>query len=277
MENDEPRPRRWAVDVGRVLRTIFGSDRFPIQVEAVALEYSQARFPDDPISLVEGRPLPGFEGGLFKDPEGNRGWAILYNSDIRSPGRINFTLAHEFGHYLVHRSRYPEGIQCTQTDMAGWDAEYQRIEREANEFAAWLLMPLDDFRQQIDPSRRPNLDDLGECADRYGVSLMASILRWLDYTKRRSVLVLSRDGFILWARASRPALQSGAFFRTKNQPPVPIPLVSLAADTQQTGVNFSERIHAEGIWFKEPCEEINLASEAYDFTITLLHLESEEY
>ena len=272
MENEVSSPRRWAIDVSRVLREVFGNDRFPVPVEQVAREFSVAKYPDDPISLIHGSSLSGFEGGLFKDPEGHKGWAIIYNSDITSPGRINFTLAHEFGHYLVHRARYPEGIQCTQKDMAGWGSEYERIEREANEFAAWLLMPLDDFRRQIDSDHMPSLDELGTCAERYGVSLMAAILRWLDYTKQRAVLVLSRDNYVLWARSSRPALRSGAFIRTKHQPPVPIPTSSLAAERNQGSVERSTKVHDEGVWFQEPCIETALASDTYEFTLSLIQL-----
>jgi hypothetical protein len=38
----------------------------------------------------------------------------------------------------------------------------------------------------------------------------------LEYTNRRAILVLSRDGFILWARPNAPAFQSRAFIGTKN-------------------------------------------------------------
>lgn len=31
--------------------------------------------------------------------------------------------------------------------------------------------------------------------------------------------------------------------------------------------------HDGGVWFAGPCEEISLASDQYDFTISLLHLE----
>lgn len=275
MGNDVYSPRRWAIDVSRVLREVFGPDRFPVPVKQVAKEFSAAKCPDDPISLIRGRSLPGFEGGLFKDPEGEKGWAILYNRDIESPGRINFTLAHEFGHYLVHRARYPDGIQCTQEDMAGWGREYERIEREANEFAAWLLMPLDDFRQQIDSSHMPDLDELGRCAERYGVSLMAAVLRWLDYTGQRAVLVLSREDFVLWARSSRSALRSGAFIRTKNQPPVPVPASSLAAESSQIPAQRTTRFHDAGVWFQEPCIETAIASETYDFKLSLIQLQDE--
>jgi len=63
-------------------------------------------------------------------------------------------------------------------------------------------------------------------ADRYRVSLVAAILRWLSFTERRAVLVVSRDGYILW---SRPAswLEVGAFVRTAGRT-VPVPTDSLA-------------------------------------------------
>lgn len=32
-------------------------------------------------------------------------------------------------------------------------------------------------------------------------------------------------------------------------------------------------MHGPGIWFQEPCEELVLASDQYDFTISLLHLD----
>lgn len=97
----------------------------------------------------------------------------------------------------MHREDYPDGIQCITQDLVSWESQYRQIEHQANVFASYLLMPFDDFRKQIDAHTRPNLDDLGECADRYKVSLVAAIFRWLDYTERRSVLVMSREGFIL--------------------------------------------------------------------------------
>jgi hypothetical protein len=52
------------------------------------------------------------------------------------------------------------------------------------------------------------------------------------YTARRAVLVVSRDGFILWSRASESALKTGVFFRTSGAP-VEIPARSLAATQDQ--------------------------------------------
>jgi hypothetical protein len=52
---------------------------------------------------VIGRPLTGFDGALYSAPKGKKGWGMFYNP------RSSFTLAYEFGHYLMHRLAYPDG------------------------------------------------------------------------------------------------------------------------------------------------------------------------
>jgi hypothetical protein len=182
-------------------------------------------------------------------------------------------LGHEFGHYLLHRLAYPKGFQCSSEDMASWDSEYGQLEHQANEFAATLLMPLDDFRSQVDARARPSLDDLGACADRYDVSLIAATLRWLQYTDRRAILVISKDGFILWARSSQPALRTRLYFKTRNRPPIGIPATSLAARRAAVDGRTGEAEHERSAWLNTPCKEHVLFSDQYDFTISLLHFD----
>ncbi|WP_421837554.1 ImmA/IrrE family metallo-endopeptidase [Novosphingobium sp.] len=266
-------PQRWANSITTMLNAVYGDapERFPVNIPQLAKEYSKQRFPDDPITLVKGASLPGFDGALYRAPSAKKGWGIVYNDAIRSPGRINFTLGHEFGHYLLHRLAYPDGMECGDQDMVRWDSEYAQIEQQANEFAVGLLMPLDDFRRQIDPKAKPTLDEIGACASRYDVSLIAATLRWLQFTERRSVLVVSRDGYILWARSSDRALKTGAYFKTVGRPPIAVPALSLA--TRSDPLNSKGAIeHGADVWFAEPCEEIALVSDHYDFTISLLHL-----
>jgi hypothetical protein len=225
-------PERWAIEITKVLNLVLGPEHFPIDVIRVAREYTAQRFPNDPITMAQGSKLPGFDGALFPAPAGRIGWGIVYNNALASPGRINFTLAHEFGHYLLHRIDYPDGIRCGEEDVTRWDSAYREIDDQANRFAASLLMPLDDFRRQINPRTRVDLDLISSCADRYRVSLIAATLRWLSYTTRRAVLVVSREGFILWSRASEMALKTRAFFRTSGTP-IEIPAASLAAKQDQ--------------------------------------------
>jgi hypothetical protein len=266
-------PERWAIEITKVLNLVLGPEHFPIDVISVAREYSAQRFPGDAVTMVQGANLPGFDGALFPAPAGKTGWGIVYNNALASRGRINFTLAHEFGHYLLHRVAYPNGIRCGEQDVVRWDSAYGQIEHQANRFASSLLMPLDDFRRQISDGAKVDLDLISHCADRYRVSLIAAILRWLTYTTRRAVLVVSRDDFMLWSRPSDAALKTGAFFRTSGSP-VEIPIASLAATRDQLVDGRTGVLHRPGVWFPEEVREMTIFSEQYDFTITLLLLEN---
>lgn len=273
MTRDRMTPQKWAFQLTHILNAYaYEHERFPVNVKAIAEDFSHQKYPDDPITNVTGAMLPQFEGGLFKAPAGKKGWGIVYNNSMQSKGRINYTLAHELRHYLLHRMDYPDGIECGEQDMVRWDSAFGQIEHEANVFAANLLMPLDDYRKQIGPRKTIDLDMIGHCADRYEVSLIAAILRWIEYTECRAVLVVSRDGFILWARSSKAAFRSGIFLKTSNRPPIPIPAGSLASGrltskNQRKGV----KLHL-GTWFEESCEEMVIFSELYDFTISVLQL-----
>jgi uncharacterized protein DUF955 len=271
---DGPSPVRWAIDISLLLNAVMGADRFPVDVPELAAEYSSKRYPDDPITLVRGAALPRFDGALFRAPAGKKGWGIFYNNALASKGRINFTLAHEFGHYLMHRIAFPNGMQCGAQDVVRWDSEYGQVEHQANVFAANLLMPLDDYRRQISAQAKADLKMLSDCAERYKVSLIAAILRWLEYTDRRAVLVVSTDGYILWARSSPAAFKTGALFRTKG-PPIELPPASLAA-RQDTLVDGRVGLDLPaGVWFREDVREMTIFADQYDLAISLLVLPNE--
>jgi IrrE N-terminal-like domain len=190
-----------------------GLQRFPIKVIDVARDYSAQVYPRARITLVEGRAFNtrgsnAFEGALILKPDGSGEWGIFYNSAITSPGRINFTLAHELGHYLLHRALVGESIYCGKGDLWDWSSSYRQREVQANTFASYLLMPLDDFRAQVKGFRRPSVQDFEAIARRYAVSTTAAILKWLEITDRRAMIVISRDGFIDWSWSSEPLLRT---------------------------------------------------------------------
>lgn len=54
--------------------------------------------------------------------------------------RNNFTIGHELGHYFLH-SGYPDNVKPIYAPRLGTD----RVEQQANRFAAGLLMPRDEF------------------------------------------------------------------------------------------------------------------------------------
>ncbi|QQN63441.1 ImmA/IrrE family metallo-endopeptidase [Bradyrhizobium diazoefficiens] len=260
-------PRRWASHFNQMLNLANPPDRYRFDIGALAMETSRSLFPEDPITKVGNEELDGFAGALVPSASRTR-WGIVYGAG-QSRGRRRFTIAHEFGHYLLHRKKYPDGIHSSE---AGIDGRTRlQIEREANEFASWLLMPLDDFRRQVPPMGKPDFDVLGDCAERYDVSLVAAILQWLRYTERRALLVVSVDGFVKWSWSSERALTTGAFIRT-SRGPMELPPASAAGrelftPEARTGVD-----HPTGVWFDEPARELSFKSERYDAAYTLLYL-----
>jgi hypothetical protein len=64
-------------------------------------------------------------------------------SRVTSLGRRRFTAAHELGHFILHRSRMERWIEDTKETIneATVGEETREMERQANYFAAVLLMP----------------------------------------------------------------------------------------------------------------------------------------
>jgi hypothetical protein len=96
----------------------------------------------------------------------------------RSPGRRNFTIAHELGHWHLHRDAGDDAHArfCRSDDVGGDSRAIRlalRIEREANRFAAALLMPEALVRAQAKELRL----NVRLLAGRFGVSVVAMQVR----------------------------------------------------------------------------------------------------
>lgn len=240
---EKKRPHKEANRLSRILDTLPPEERYPVDIPKVALELTPA-FNNDPITEVQGDNFNKFEGALLKDPANPR-WGILYNTKIQHPGRIRFTLAHELGHYMLHRQNAGlDGFECGAGDMLRYDTGYTAREEEANAFAACLLMPAHDFRRQVE-NERFSFDLLGHCADRYGVSLTSAVLRWLEFTSKRAIAVFSEDGYMHWAKSSDKAFKSGKYFATRRGP-IEVPAGNTEADI--TLINALIRAHRWNRW-----------------------------
>lgn len=274
MESDiwtPPKAANKLVRLAEAFSNAHGLERFPVNVEQLALGAGEIFGWSDRITEVKSASFGKFEGGLFRTESKNE-WLLLYNSALKSQGRIRFTQAHELGHYILHRMQR-ESFQCSDNDMLNWTKNEQDIEGQADLFASYLLMPLDDFRSQLPAV--VDLEALGQCADRYGVSLTATILKWLDYTDEVAVLVVSRDGYMNWASASASAMKAGAFFRTRSNV-IPIPQGSLAGNEAIKSEKAGQPIPSS-VWFPNAEEqftirEMKVHAEQYDSVITLLCL-----
>lgn len=135
---------------------LYGGEEIPVPVEAIA---------EDLLGLsVREIPLDGVSGLLYPPAR-----AVFLNAND-TPARRRFTLAHEVGHWVC---QCLEGrgapMMCRAEDVSP-EAD-RTIEREANVFAAELLMPEDAVREAADEA---------ESAARLGVSSEA--MRWRLYS-----------------------------------------------------------------------------------------------
>ena len=273
----QKKPMAEANRISSMLSMVLGAERFPVKVDEVAIEYSHQCFANTPIDKVRGEDLEGFEGMLAANKARSK-WLILFNEAISSAGRKRFTIAHEFGHYILHRHQQDQ-FECGDDDIETGDGNQRDIEKDADLFASTLLMPLDDFRKQVS-GQQISFDLLGHCADRYGVSLTAAALRWIEIAERRAVLVASRDDYLLWAKSNQAAFKSGAFFATRKNT-IELPGDSLAHTNNCWAGEQAQSIRAQAWFPKEPVSmpltELTKVAGQYDYTLTLLLMPDAEW
>lgn len=136
-------------------------------------------------------------------------YIIVLNSSEHENRRV-FSLFHEIGHILLHRS----GI-CTPDDFSRNSFEYIRIEKFCNQFAASLLVPYNEFIQDSIvqklkkvPFKNWHPDDIRAISARFGVSqeviyrrlMTVGVLNESEYNLKRHDLI---KGFLEYKKKGR--------------------------------------------------------------------------
>ncbi|MCA9670847.1 MAG: ImmA/IrrE family metallo-endopeptidase [Myxococcales bacterium] len=183
MRPNSPRARAAASEILAGL-AIRGPDELDVELIAAHLG-----------ACVIYKPLRREEGRLLRS---GRVGLIVVNQHTQSSKKWRFVVSHEIGHFVMHRDR--DLFLCTPEDMrAGARTD---VEREANDFAAELLLPEALFRPLADVSGQPSLDRVRELADRFGVSLTSCALRFVRFCPEACAVVHSTSGRIDWAATS---------------------------------------------------------------------------
>lgn len=155
-------------------------------------------FPEnnDGMVLVREAPLEGAEGRLVR---GDKCGIIAVKADIREPGKKRFVVAHELGHFELHKNS-DQSLVYVDKDLL-YSYKNDPKEQEANEFAAELLMPQKLFESRCQ-SDQPNLDVIRELADEFQTSLTATALRYIEFCPERCAIVISENGHLKWYKAT---------------------------------------------------------------------------
>lgn len=96
------------------------------------------------------------------------------------PNRRRFTMAHELGHYILHRTTsnvfFDESLLFFRNQTSSEGTKWQEI--EANNFAAELLMPEPAIREILEePIDAFNDEEVTKLADEFEVSAQALTIR----------------------------------------------------------------------------------------------------
>ena len=127
-----------------------------------------------------------------------RGYVVL-SSEVQEVRRQHFTLGHEIGHYLLP-DQQDLCQPCGKTQIESWDEALARPERDANQFAAEILMP----RSIIQPFLReiPRFKYIEQIAQVCDTSLTASAYRLCELSSFRVAMVWSEAFRVRWYKPS---------------------------------------------------------------------------
>jgi hypothetical protein len=139
----------------------------------------------------------GFEGTLIRDASKPRG-IIAVARTIKELGRKRFTIAHEFGHFILP-GHGMTGRTCKGEDIDSRSKGVPSHEAAANRFASELLLPIVEV-QPIVQARLASIGTAEFLGSKYGTSLTAALLKCSDVTNERCCVVRSRNGIIEWAK-----------------------------------------------------------------------------
>lgn len=161
--------------------------------------------------------------------------------------RLRFSFAHELGHFLIdsHRNALLNPAIPSHGSVASLESALL-VEREADMFAACLLMPEDRLRQDIF-RKKFCFTLIDELSKKYMVSLTAVMLRFIALGNHPIMLACSKAGKLKWLRYSEDfpfkSLNLGPCFQ--------IPECSCAGEYFSDGTKYqgkTETVFAED-WF----------------------------
>lgn len=152
------------------------------------------------ISYCVGDYKDAFDG-LIEHCRGN--FHIYINAEHLYDSRPRFTFAHELGHYFLdhHRNALMNGNIPFHPSFTTYNSS-NIVEKEADFFAACLLMPDSRFKQEFF-RQRFSMNVLSRLSKKYQVSLIATALRFSEIGNHPIMVVSSSNNRINWYSYSK--------------------------------------------------------------------------
>lgn len=176
-------PANAAIELRASIGWINPSD-FPLSIVAESLGIS-----------IQEVPIKGSDGRIIIN--GNYG-IISINSNIYNQPRRDFIIAHEIGHFILHKNL----IICSDTHktLSDWHQKGPQ-ESQANEFASELLMPSDLYSSKVS-GKKMNLALMEDVSSYFNVSMLAAFLKYVSLGDFPVMVIYMENGFVKWKRCS---------------------------------------------------------------------------
>jgi len=123
---------------------------------------------------------------------------ITVNKQKRNHARVRFSIAHELGHFELHKD-VGHLFSCTSDDMIC--SIKNNKEYEANIFSAELLMPKMLF-SPLCIMKSPEISLIRSLAETFRVSITAAALRYIEVSREPCALFYCKNNIIEWAKKS---------------------------------------------------------------------------
>ena len=185
----------------------FGPNTYPIDLDLITDEVINPRLDGEKLT-IKYRNLDKIDGAMIGSTDSNGNFAACVNANTNNTGRKRFTLAHEIGHFMCHRHML-KNFQCTRSMIN--DFYHDNLEKEANQFAAQLLMPPNRLRDFDNITW--GIESLVCLSEKFNCSLQAVGLNYTRYSTLKVAFIVVRNDFVCWGNSSSSAYKEGIFFR----------------------------------------------------------------
>lgn len=123
----------------QLIRTTVGLDKNPYFPVVEFLEFGMPQFdPNFCLRVVEKEAMGDYHGITYPQNSCITIREDVYENAIRGSGRDRFTIAHEIGHYFLHK---PGTVALARIENGESVVTYRDPEWQANAFAGELLIP----------------------------------------------------------------------------------------------------------------------------------------
>ena len=191
--------------------------------------------------LFEEKSMNGADGRIMFS---KKNAIIVINSNIKDKNRRRFVIAHELGHFELHKN-LERFYVCDEKSFMDFHQKGSQ-EAEANNFAAELLMPTKIFQSLL--KREPfSVQSIIELSCIFTTSITSTAIKYTQYGNHPIAVFFAQNGIIKWCAKSDDFICE--YNRSKGEP---LHNQSVAFDSLKTKkIADKPQIVMPYVWFKD--------------------------